>query len=384
MFRVICFAVSLPWLIDAGVRLILARASRTWRQPPAEKLTTVLRWLVVVPARSEGQAVVPTLASIDEAAGGHQVTTVLLLDGPDETAVEAIGAFNAIPVVKMPPGPSKGAALRWLVDFRAELLEDVDAVLILDVGSRLVPGFFDHFGWPAGAEAVQAWLRGTGNGVGDAASLSERSAQRWQDRGRQALGWAVQLRGTGTAYKPAALRRLAPSTKTSVEDTEATLLLSSEGTPIVLGSEDAIVEDVKPSDIGDAARQRSRWLLGQIAIFARQPGAIIRLLVRNPAEGLAFISGLLSRPLSLTAMFRFLLAAAFLLDAIRGAGGALSLAASVALAASLASDVVLVRRATQAPLPQQAVAGLRLLASWCRAIILLPRAMVGWMRSRRD
>jgi hypothetical protein len=297
--------------------------------------------------------------------------------------VEAVGAFNAIPIVKMPPGPTKGAALRWLVDSRAELLDAVDAVLILDVGSRLVPGFFDRFGWPAGAEAVQAWLRGTGTGVGDSASLSERSAQRWQDRGRQALGWAVQLRGTGTAYTPAALRRLAPSIKTSVEDTEATLLLAADRMPIVLGSEGAIVEDVKPSDIGDAARQRSRWLLGQIAIFARQPGAIIRLLARSPAEGLAFISGLLSRPLSLTALLRLIFALAFLFDNLQGSGGALSLVATAFLIASLVADLGLFRLATGAPFTRLAVDSVRMLASWCWAILLLPRAVAGWVRSRK-
>jgi cellulose synthase/poly-beta-1,6-N-acetylglucosamine synthase-like glycosyltransferase len=339
---------------------------------------------VVVPARSEGEAVKPTLASIDAAAEGHHVTTVLLLDGPDQEAAEAVRQTAAIPIVKMPPGPSKGVALRWLVESHRDLFDNVDAVLILDVGSRLVSGFFDHMVLPLGTQATQAWLRGTHGGVGDAASLSESAAQRWQDRGRQVLGWAAQLRGTGVVYTPSALRSVAPRLRTAVEDTEATLLLAADGASIVLGSEGAIVEDVKPTTIEDAARQRSRWLLGQIAIFVRQPGAICRLLARKPAEGIAFVSALLSRPLSLTALLRLTFALAFLLDGLLGAGGALSLAASAVLVSSLTCDFFLLRRATGVPFSRLTIDGARMLASWCWAILLLPLAVAGWVRSRRD
>jgi cellulose synthase/poly-beta-1,6-N-acetylglucosamine synthase-like glycosyltransferase len=311
------------------------------------------------------------------------VRILLLLDGADDEAAAAARAQAVTTIVKDPPGPTKGAALRWLVETRADLLDEADAVLVLDVGSRLTPGFFDSLRWPENAQAVQAWLLGEGAGVGHAASLSESAAQRWQDRGRQSLGWAVQLRGTGTAFKPSTLRLLAPRLKTSVEDTESTLLLAADGGRIVLGGEGAIVEDIKPVRVADAARQRSRWLLGQLAVLVRQPGALLRLAWRNPLEGIAFIAGLLSRPLSLTALLRLLLALGFAVDGLAGRGGAPSLAASGVLVVSLFSDLVLLRRATDAPWPHLVVAGLRILLAWGGALLMLPRAFFGWARGRR-
>jgi cellulose synthase/poly-beta-1,6-N-acetylglucosamine synthase-like glycosyltransferase len=223
-----------------------------------------------------------------------------------------------------------------------------------------------------------------GAGVGQAASLSETAAQEWQDRGRQALGWSVQLRGTGTAYTPAALRALAPNLRTSIEDTEATLLLAAGGGRSVLGAEHAWVEDVKPATIADAARQRSRWLLGQLAILLRQPGALLRLTARRPFEGLAFIAGLLSRPLSVTALLRLALAVTFAIDGLVGEGGFAALVACALLVVSLVLDIALLRRANGARWGQLVSGSGRLLLAWGGAVLLLPRALLGWVRARRD
>ena len=383
LIRMACFVVGLPWLIDAGVRLVLARASRRWVVEPAAEAPDRTRWLVVVPSRSEGDAVAPTLESIEATAAGHNVQTVLLLDGADEAAMDAVTDTGASTVVKEPAGPTKGAALSWLVTHHAALLDGVDAVLVVDVGSCLAPGFFDGMSWPPGMAALQAWLRGAGGGVGDAAALSERAAQMWQDRGRQALGWAVQLRGTGMAFTPAALKSIAPRLRTSTEDTEATLLLDSDGQRIELAGEGAVLEDVKPTSVADAASQRSRWLLGQLAIFVHQPAALSRLLVRRPVAGLAFVAGLLSRPLSLTALFRFMLALGFLADAAIGSGGAISATASGLLILSLVGDVFLLRRATEASWGWLLRYLAQMLGAWCGALVLFPKAMLGWARARR-
>lgn len=384
MWRAVICAVSLPWLIDAGVRRLLAWSARA---PQAEQDAVPgadLRWAVVVPARREGRAVSPTLESVVEAAHGHQVNLVLLLDGRDEEAERAASNLTSATVTKEPAGPSKGAALRWLIENRQDLLADADAVLIVDVGSRLSPGFFAGLAWPRGADAVQARLRGEGAGIGRAASLSEAAAQLWQDRGRQALGWSVQLRGTGTAFTPAALTAVVPRLKTSIEDTEATLLLAAGGGCSALGGERAWVEDFKPETVADAARQRSRWLAGQLALFFRQPGALLRLAVRSPLQGIAFATGLMSRPLSLTALARLVLAVVFAVDGLVGAGGALAPVACGLLIVSLMSDLALVRRATEKSWVHVAAGGVRMLLAWGSALLLLPRALFGWVRTRRD
>ena len=383
MIRIMCLVVGFPWLIDAGVRLVLAHVARRWAFAPAVEESDRTRWLVVVPSRWEEEAVAPTLESIEAAAVGHEVQTVLLLDGADEAAVSVASNEVASVVVKEPAGPTKAAALKWLVIHHSALLDGVDAVLVVDVGSRLAPGFFDGMAWPPGVAALQAWLQGTGGGVGDAAALSERAAQKWQDRGRQALGWAVQLRGTGMAFTPVALKSVASRLRTSAEDTEATLLLDADGQRIELAGERAILEDVKPTRVADAASQRSRWLLGQLAIFVLQPAALLRLLVRRPVQGFAFAAGLFSRPLSLTALFRLLLALGFLADVGSGRGGVVSAAAGVLLILSLLSDVFLLRRATEVSWGRLVVNVTQMLGAWCCALVLFPKAMLGWARARR-
>jgi len=384
MWRLLAFAVSLPWLFDAGVRRILAWAARG-RQPDNDGVPGAeLRWLVVIPARAEGRAVIPTLASVIEAARGQHVRIVLLLDGGDQEAEQAAKELSISTVSKEPAGPTKGAALGWLTQNHSDLLDETDAVLILDVGSRLSTSFFADLAWPRGADVVQARLHGMGAGVGQAASLSETAAQEWQDRGRQAVGWSVQLRGTGTAYTPAALRALAPNLRTSIEDTEATLLLAAGGGRSLLGAEHAWVEDVKPERIADAASQRSRWLVGQVAVVLRQPGALLRLTARKPFEGIAFTAGLLSRPLSVTAFLRLVLVMAFALDGLIGGGGTLALAVCGVLLVSLISDLTVLRHATGTTWARLAKDGVRMLLTWGIALLMMPRALFGWVRTPRD
>jgi cellulose synthase/poly-beta-1,6-N-acetylglucosamine synthase-like glycosyltransferase len=321
---------------------------------------------------------------VAEAARGQHVRIVLLLDGGHQEAEQAAKELSISTVTKEPAGPTKGAALGWLTQNHSDLLDETDAVLILDVGSRLSSGFFADIAWPRGADVVQAKLHGEGVGVGRAASFSEAAAQEWQDRGRQALGWSVQLRGTGTAYTPAALRALAPRLRTSVEDTEATLLLAAGGGRSALGAEQAWVEDVKPSRIADAARQRSRWLAGQLAIFLLQPGALLRLMGRKPLEGIAFAAGLLSKPLSVTALIRLALAAVLAVDGLARTGGFPVLVASGLLVVSIVSDAALLHRTTGARWGQLVSGSAQMLLAWSVALLLLPRALLGWVRARRD
>ncbi|NOZ95256.1 MAG: hypothetical protein GXP47_11025, partial [Acidobacteria bacterium] len=248
VMRILGVVAAAPPVADSVFRMALARAAA--KGPQAAPRRAVGRWLAVVPARGEGAAVTQVLRSVTGAAEeGATVETVLLLDGPDPVAGRAGREAGARVVVKEPAGPTKGAALAWLVHRHPELLAGVDAVLVVDVGSRLTRGFFSEVAWPADADAVQGWLRGVGRGVGDAVILSEALAQGIEDRGRQALGWNVHLRGTGTAFRPEVFRRIVPSLRTAVEDTEATLLLGADGSRTAMMGPGAVVEDVKPSEM---------------------------------------------------------------------------------------------------------------------------------------
>ena len=353
---------------DALVRMGLSLAARrrlagpaTGCQPvregPAVDLPTSgqrRRLLILIPARAEGERLQQTLASCKGA------DVLLLLDGDDPD----VDAHGARVVVKTPAGPSKAAALAWLAREHRALVESYDAVLILDAGSRLGPDFFEHFAWPEGAAAVQTFLRGSAEGVGAAAAESERVAQNREDRGREALGWNVRLRGTGSAFTSRTFLELMPRLATRIEDHEASLLLTAQGETIRMT--EAIVLDEKPEAMTAAASQRARWFLGRYELLVRRAPAFARIIARRPLEGAALFVEIFGRPLSLMAPLRL---GAGILMMRRGHaifGGFLALSAAV--------DVVTHAKA-------QPAAVLRLGGSWLMALLLAPRALVRWMRA---
>jgi cellulose synthase/poly-beta-1,6-N-acetylglucosamine synthase-like glycosyltransferase len=341
---------------DALVRVVLwSRGGRPagGRRNGRRGAGTTPKLLIVVPARAEGDRLQATLKSTKGA------DVLLLLDGDDP----GVNAHGARVVVKTPAGPSKAAALAWLAREQRALIETYDAVLILDAGSRLSPDFFEHFDWPEDATAVQTFLHGSSEGVGAAAAESERVAQESEDRGREALGWNVRLRGTGSAFTSQAFLELMPRLDTRIEDLEATLLLTATGDRIRMT--EAVVLDEKPEAMTAAASQRARWFLGRYELLVRRAPAFAEVIAKRPLEGAAFLVEIFGRPLSLTAPLR--VAAAILLMRHRQPvfGGILALSA--------AADVALHTKANPA-------AVLRLGGSWLMALLMAPRALVRWMR----
>lgn len=368
------FLAVVPATIDAFVRLLLTIQARSWRFAGAGA-QPLRRWLVIVPARAEGESVEATLRSVLAGGPAHPPAVVLLLDGPDPVAAECAARLGVEVVVKPSGGPNKAAALAWMAAGLAEKLRAADAVLFVDVGSRLEEGFFERFVWPADADAVQSFLAGRGCSVGEAAARSELLAQHREDQGRERLGWAVRLRGTGTALRPhvalAELGRL----HSTVEDFEMSLLLAAGGYRVRLGPSSPLVWDDKPETIGAAARQRTRWFAGRFSLLVVQPRAWLRLLRRSPGQGAAFLVELFSRPLTLTMPVRLLAAAAVLTLAAD--------AATVAAAAVVLTSVVLDAAWGVAGMRRSGwSAALKLAAAWIAAVVMLPRALFGWLRVR--
>lgn len=338
---------------DAGMRAVLWLFAKRAKPAQGGSLST----LIVVPARGEGARLEGTLAS----ASGRDV--LLLLDGEDP-AIEELARTNGVKVVvKMPGGPSKAAALQWLVREHRALLEPYACVMILDAGSRLTPEF--ALQWPDDASALQTYLQGSSDGVGAAASASEQFAQGAEDRGREALGWNVRLRGSGSAFRTQTFLELMPRLGTRVEDLEATLLMTADDAKIRMT--DASLLDDKPTAVRAAASQRSRWLVGRYELLVRRAPAFAKAIARHPLEGLAFFVEIFGRPLSLTVPLR--LGAAVLLARRHPVWCG-------TLAVSAAADIALHAAAYK----QSPRAVLRLAGSWVMALLLAPRAVVRWMR----
>jgi len=364
----------LPATVDAFGRWLLTLKARSWRfnEAGAERPR---RWLVIVPARAEGESVEATLRSIHAAGGEIPPQVVLLLDGPDPVAAACAQRLKVQVVVKPHGGPTKGAALAWAAESLAEQIRAADAVLFVDVGSRLEEGFFERFAWPADADAVQAFLAGRGRSVGEAAARSELLAQHREDAGRERLGWAVRVRGTGTALRPAVALAELGQLRSTVEDFELSLRLAAGGYRVRLGPPSPVVWDDKPETVGAAARQRARWFAGRYSLLVLQPRAWLRLLLRSPFQAGEFLAELGSRPLTLTILARLLVAAALPLLA----PGAPALALAGWITGSAVLDVAWGMAGTRRCFWGVA---LQLAAAWVAALAMLPRALVGWMRVR--
>lgn len=368
------FLLTAPSILDSLIRGILISVSRS----PLDRAGArpVGRWLVLVPARSEGALVSATVRSICSGARDRPIDVLVVLDGEDRVASDLARGFGAEVVVKEPPGPTKGALLRWVADHHRERIERADAVLLVDVGSALSPAFFEHFRWRAGFDAMQTILRGSGEGAGEAALVSESVAQR-EDRGRERLGWNVRLRGTGTVLTPTAFLGLVPRLQTQVEDLEASLILSAEGARMGLAPEEAFVMDVKPDLVGDAAVQRARWFAGKLEVFFRHMNALYRLVARKPLEGVAFLCEMLGRPLSLTILLRLFVGVWLLVDGVRGDRLEFLLLATISLTSALADMALLIRGGAS-------IGGaVRMGIAWGGALLMAPRALMQWMRARR-
>lgn len=369
------FALAAPSIFDSLIRTILVFSSRREGEPRPTR--RVGRWLVLIPARDEGRLVEATVSSIAAASGRHDVEILLVLDGEDAIARERSEALGAKVVVKEPAGPTKGSLLRWVAENHQETLFKADAVMLLDVGSVLDPSFFDHFEWREGSEAMQAWLLGSGEGTGEAASASESLAQSGEDAGRERVGWNVRLRGTGTVLTPAAFSGTAPLLVTQVEDLEASLLLAAADARIAMAPRGAIVRDEKPDRIQDAAVQRSRWLAGKLEVFLRHAPALYALIRRHPLEGVAFVAEMLARPLALTVPFRLVAGAWVFADGLPSPEPWRWLLAMAAVASALTDVWFLLRGGLSIR------GATRMGLAWGGALALSPRALVRWMRARR-
>lgn len=366
----------LPWVVDAFFRWFWL-----WRQggeapPEEEKASPIAKVLVLVPSRQEGQRLEPTLRSVAAEAGDTQVRVWVILDGPDAAGESTAHQWGAQVLPKQPPGPTKGAALRFAAERLHEEIRQVDAVMVLDVGSQLAPGFFRGLAWPPGVSALQARLQGAGFGPGEAASLSERLAQDIWDVGKQKAGWSVRLRGTGTLFKPETFLALVQQLRTQVEDTEASLLLQAAGEQARL-LPSAVVLDQKPETLQQASVQRARWFAGQLQLLCRHAPTLARLARRHPWQALAWVAALLSRPLTLSVPGRLLLGASLAwLAWRRGEIGFAGWGLAVALTAATEASWLLLRH------PSALRSLLQLTWAWIRALWLVPRAFGQWLRAR--
>ncbi len=296
--------------------------------------------LVVIPSRAEG-ARVGDLAEDLRKAG---VDVLVLLDGPDLGAEARLKADGVKYLSKKSPGPSKGHALAFVAKQLAEDLDSYDFILVFDADMRLPDGFFRDLDVPDGAEVFQLPVRPAGvprSGAPRVEALSLAEA-RLDDLARDAEGMPVRLRGKAMGFSPRAFR-LGPAaaTRTTAEDSEATLTLLAKGVAVRALSGPFAFDEPAPAAAA-MERSRARWLGGHLKLLAMGFGDLLRLAARSPKGAFVLACDLWLRPRALVFFALAILAVAS--DGamlIFSSSGAWSEAAGGAGAAAAARPVAL-------------------------------------------
>ncbi len=202
----VAVVLGLPGLAATAHLSVLAFASLFYRDPWPTPERRV-RFLVLVPAHNEELSIGRGLAAINAQRRPADQVLVVADRCTDATAAIARGLGASVLERGAAEEPGRAAARQAGLDHARAL--EWDAVLMLDADSVVAPGFISacERALAAGAEAVQARSESErGRSLTAEASLAAFALQGITlPRGRDRLGAAVRLRGTGMAIR----RRLA-------------------------------------------------------------------------------------------------------------------------------------------------------------------------------
>jgi cellulose synthase/poly-beta-1,6-N-acetylglucosamine synthase-like glycosyltransferase len=313
-------AAALP-AFDAALKLRRLTAPRRGKRPVAPGRAP-RKILAVIPSRAEGARVgdlaedlkkegerkresekeisskVKTAARAEARAGPFRVDVLVLLDGPDPDAEARLKADGVRYLFKKSPGPSKGHALAFLAEHLSSEIDAYDFVLVFDADMRLPEGFFCDLAVPAGTEAFQLPVRPAGAPAPgaprvEALSLAEAHAD---DLARDAEGLPVRLRGKAMGFSPGAFR-LGPaaSTRTTAEDSEATLRLSASGIRVHALAGPTAFDEPSLSP-GAMARSRARWFGGHLKLLVTGFFDLLKIAAKSPKGAFVLACDLWLRP----------------------------------------------------------------------------------------
>jgi cellulose synthase/poly-beta-1,6-N-acetylglucosamine synthase-like glycosyltransferase len=239
------------------------------------------------------------------------VDVLVVLDGPDPDAQSRLERDGVQYLSKKSPGPAKGHALAFLAEHLGARLDDYSFILVFDADMRLAGGFFRDLRVPEGSEVFQLPVRPAGvpsPGAPRVEALSLAEA-RMDDLARDAEGLPVRLRGKAMGFTPRAFR-LGPAaaTRTTAEDSEATLALLAKGFTVRSLSEPFAFDEPAPAAAA-MARSRARWFGGHLKLLATGFADLVRLAGKAPKGAFVLACDLWLRPRLLVLLALVFLAA---------------------------------------------------------------------------
>lgn len=291
---------SLLRLSLAGLRIIISRnILRTFSSAGAGSNDGCV---VLIAARDEAELIGPTVAALLPQLSEWPGSVVnVIADRCQDLTAQTAQLAGASVAVRTNGRSGKCAAIDWWLQTYREVWQSRQAVIVLDADSRLSPGSLIVFkaAIENGADAAQAFLAPQSDSrSGRLSGWSEILMQRLDDEARHRCGWQVPLRGTGMAFRADMLAELAPKLHTMAEDLELDVLLAERRANVVFVS-DAVVFDPKPQHSAGAARQRARWLRGQLQVLRDYWRAVVHSLQTGGLSAWFLLPLLFLRPKTL-------------------------------------------------------------------------------------
>jgi cellulose synthase/poly-beta-1,6-N-acetylglucosamine synthase-like glycosyltransferase len=192
--------------------------------------------------------------------------------------------------------------MSWWLEKTAKEVDPEGLVIVLDADTRIEAAFIERLVQAFHPAVAVAQVRieplySSDSHVAVLAAFSEKVEQHVFDVLRARWGWPVRLRGTGMAFRRTALDAIAGDLRTSVEDIELTILALRAGY-LIQWIDSTCIFDPKPMSTSGAARQRARWLKGQLEILRRYWPALLRLMIGG-AGSMTLVASLLLKPRTL-------------------------------------------------------------------------------------
>lgn len=272
-----------------------------------------LRFAVVIPAFNEEGQIERAIASVLACpVPDGRLTVFAIADNcTDRTAEVARNAGAQVAVRSQPDCPGKGQALDWFLREHREVLEDSDAIVVIDADSVVDPRFFAEIAVSLADPTVQV-VQGY-HGVANP-TVQWRTALTFagfagvnhvRPKGRCRLGGTAGLAGNGMVFRTGLLLGYGWPAGSIAEDIEFGLWLLLDGVPVSYNGRAIVVSDMPATSRG-ARPQRRRWEGGRFQLLKGWGLKLAKAFLKRPRwRTLDALLELSVPPLALVAAMQF-------------------------------------------------------------------------------
>jgi len=255
------------FMFPLGYLLLLAiGAARTKTKPRTIHRSPSTQFMIVIPAHNESNVIRSTIESLHRLDYPSQLFSIHIVADhcTDETTKAARLAGAIVHERNEGPRTGKGAALSWLFQMILEK-EHCDAVIIFDADTRVDPKFLRVMDWrlAQGDQVIQGQHVISNPNQGWFPALIWAMFlidNRFQNLGRQNLGWSAKNMGDSICFRVDILRQLGWGAGLT-DDYQMRQRLLLKGI-LITYEPAAIGYGEAPQNWGLARPQRARWLRG--------------------------------------------------------------------------------------------------------------------------